>query len=90
MKYACPACTWTGDSEVPFPCPACGVGDAAFPLVELKEHLRVIVSNPADALKLRCGDCGAVSDLDAWLSNSEHCPSCGSHDGLPHTTGRVQ
>jgi hypothetical protein len=37
MKYICPACQWTGETDKPFPCPACGIGDEDFPLVELTD-----------------------------------------------------
>lgn len=39
MKYTCPACTWTGETEKLFPCPACGISDEDFPLIELKAPL---------------------------------------------------
>jgi Zn finger protein HypA/HybF involved in hydrogenase expression len=82
MKYLCPACTWTGETEKAFPCPACGIGDVDFPLIELKDHLVVTGSNTDAPALLRCGDCRAVHPWQKWLDSDpfESCPDCGSHN----------
>jgi rubrerythrin len=82
MKYLCPACGWTGELGPPFPCPACRIGDAEFPLIEVKEHLVTTGSATNAEALLRCSDCGAVHAWLKWLDSDpfETCPDCGSHN----------
>jgi Zn finger protein HypA/HybF involved in hydrogenase expression len=64
-------------------CPACGqeVDDHLYPWREppLGHHERAAAID-GDTIPLRCGGCGTVSPLIAWLDRGEHCPRCGSHD----------
>jgi rubrerythrin len=79
MTYLCPACGWKGEmSGDPWPCPDCGVGDADFPLIELKENL--VVEGRAEYPLLECRNCGEVNSALVWIDNEERCPKCNSHD----------
>jgi hypothetical protein len=82
MKYICPACTWTGETEKAFPCPACGIGDEDFPLIERKVFVTSREIEPEPEPLLMCLDCAVQHSLGAWLDNGERCPKCDGPNGV--------